>query len=64
MLDADGMESNLVSKPVNVTRVNDAPQITPASGGSVGYVRNSASLALLAGGNVLDPDSANFAGVS
>jgi len=60
--DGDGGTSAPVSKQINVTRVNDAPVLAPANGGTVGYRQNGASIALLSTATVTDPDSANFAG--
>ena len=62
MTDGAGGKSNVVTKAINVVPVNDAPVLTPANGGAVGYPQNSAVVQLLGNATVTDPDSANFAG--
>lgn len=54
-------DSDLVTKKVQVVRVNDAP-VLRGFGGSVGYVNNSSSVALATNAVVTDVDSPNFSG--
>jgi hypothetical protein len=62
LADGDSGISAVVAKTINVVAINDAPLLSPASGGAVGYQQNKAQIALLSDATVTDPDSANFEG--
>lgn len=58
--DGDGGSSNIPFKTVTVQAVNDAP--TLSGGGTVGYTRDTAPIALAAAATVTDPDNEAFTG--
>ena len=59
LTDGDGGTSNLPTKTINVTAVNDAPVIG-AFDTPITYTANGAAVALDTNATVTDPDSANF----
>jgi hypothetical protein len=59
--DGDG-EAVSRSKQITITRTNDAPELTPEAGATVGYTRGDPPVGLLTSATVLDPDSLNFGG--
>lgn len=60
--DGDGGSILPLTKQIAVTRLNDAPVLTPENGGSVDYVRNDPPTALLSSAVLADKDHPNFAG--
>ena len=53
------VDSNLATKVIAVTRVNDAPVVT-TTGGATAYTENAAAVTVDGGLTVVDPDDTNL----
>ena len=53
------VDSNLATKAIAVTRVNDAPVVT-TTGGATAYTENAAAVTVDGGLTVADPDDTNL----